>query len=615
MIRSYHTTVRRLGGRNVLAGCLFCLTILYLFGFWDKPLESLALEKFMNSGPSTSEPLNVVKSSVDWANIRFAYSPESTTPLPKGRKKVLPRVQHKFGRESRKEAHIREQKRTVVRELTRRNWESYRHYAWKKDALLPLTGGSKDQFSGWAATLVDSLDTLWIMGLKEEFDEAVAAVAEIDFGKSTSGTVNIFETTIRYLGGLIAAYDLSKRPVLLEKAVELGDMIFAGFNTPNRMPVDMMSFETAQKGTGLTVEHSVVSASPGTLSMEMTRLSQLTGDDKYYSAISRITDLFYEGRNKTALPGMFPMFVSMSHEDVTSGSVFTLAGCADSLYEYFPKMHALLSGLEPKYAALAESFIETAKKHLFFRPMVPDNADILISGNVNIQADGSPLLDPESEHLACFIGGTVALAGRLLSSRENVATGVRLARGCAYVYAAFPTGMMPERFNMIPCSDPANCTWNETTWFKGRYLRPEYKEHLPKGFTTAKDPRYILRPEAIESVFYLWRITGDKEWQDAAWNMWQAVANGTAAPHGSAAVMDVTIAKDKLPQEDYMEASSLVRPFLPLLSCYLANLSISQSFWMAETLKYFYLVFSPPDLIDLDKYVLNTEAHPFLRPT
>jgi mannosyl-oligosaccharide alpha-1,2-mannosidase len=464
-------------------------------------------------------------------------------------------VQHKFGRESKKEARIREHKRTAVRELTRRNWESYRHYAWKKDALLPLTGGSKDQFSGWAATLVDSLDTLWIMGLKEEFDEAVAAVAEIDFGTSTSGTVNIFETTIRYLGGLIAAYDLSKRPVLLEKAVELGDMIFAGFNTPNRMPVDMMSFETAQKGTGLTVEHSVVSASPGTLSMEMTRLSQLTGDDKYYSAISRITDLFYEGRNKTALPGMFPMFVSMSHEDVTSGSVFTLAGCADSLYEYFPKMHALLSGLEPKYAALTESFIETAKKHLFFRPMVPDNADILISGNVNIQADGSPLLDPESEHLACFIGGTVALAGRLLSSPENVATGARLARGCAYAYAAFQTGMMPERFNMIPCSDPANCPWNEKTWFEGKSLRPEYKEHLPKGFTTAKDPRYILRPEAIESVFYLWRITGDKEWQDYAWDMFQAVTNGTKAEFGSAAVMDVTIAKDKLPQEDYMEVS------------------------------------------------------------
>lgn len=591
MIYSYRTTVRRVGGRNIVAGVIFCIVVLYLVGFRETPLESVALAKFMNAEPSIARPLRVVKSSVDWANIKFAHPPEQITPLPKGQKKRLPRIQHKFARESAQDAQLREERRTAVRELTRSNWHNYRKYAWKKDALLPLTGGGKDQFSGWAATLVDSLDTLWIMGLKEEFDEAVEAVAEIDFGKSTTSVVNIFETTIRYLGGLIAAYDLSKREVLLQKAIELGDLIYAGFNTPNRMPVDMMSFDTAAQGSGLTVEHSVVSASPGTLSMEMTRLSQLTGDDKYYDAVARITDLFFRGQNKTALPGMFPMYVSMSQEDVTSGNVFTLAGCADSLYEYFPKMYALLGGLEPKYATLTRGFMETAKKYLFFRPMVPDNADILISGNVDVIGKANkPSLDPESEHLACFIGGTFALAGRLLDSEEDVQVGAKLARGCAYAYAAFPTGMMPERFNMVPCDDPDNCPWNEKKWFEGKALRPEWKEHLPKGFTTAKDPRYILRPEAIESVFYLWRITGEKEWQDYAWAMFQAVANGTAAEFGSAAVMDVTVKTKKLVQEDYME-----------------------SFWIAETLKYFYLALSPPDLISLDDYVLNTEAHPFLR--
>jgi mannosyl-oligosaccharide alpha-1,2-mannosidase len=564
--RPYRTVVSNPRNRNLIVACFICLTLFYLLRFDDgSASESLALEKYMNSGSSLSQPLKVVKSSVDWSNVKYRYPPGTITPLPKGRARALPRVQHSFPPESASEAQIRQDRRRAILERTRKDWNSYRKYAWKRDALLPLSAGGRDQFSGWAATLVDSLDTLWIMGLKEEFDEAVAAVAEIDFGRSTTGSVNIFETTIRYLGGLLAAYDLSKRPVLLEKAIELGDLIYGGFNTEHRMPVDMMDFEAAKRGTGLNVEYQVVSASPGTLTMEMTRLAQITGNAKYYDAISRVVDLFYDGQNKTALPGMFPMYVSMKNRDVTTGAVFTLAGCADSLYEYFPKMHALLGGLEAKYETLTRGFLKPAKEHLFFRPMLPDNADILISGNVNILTGGEPSLDPESEHLACFIGGTFALAGRLLNSEEDVQIGAKLARGCAYAYQAFPTGMMPERFNMVICEDKENCKWDEEKWVEGRSKRPEWKEHLPRGFTTAKDPRYILRPEAIESVFYLWRITGQKEWQDHAWAMWEAVANGTETRYASAAVLDVTVAKDQLPQEDYMEVSA--RTNLRVWSC------------------------------------------------
>jgi mannosyl-oligosaccharide alpha-1,2-mannosidase len=109
---------------------------------------------------------------------------------------------------------------------------------------------------------------------------------------------------------------------------------------------------------------------------------------------------------------------------------------------------------------------------------------------------------------------------------------------------------------------------------------------LPKGFTTAKDPRYILRPEAIESVLILWRITGDSWWREVAWDMFEAVAKATETPYANAAVLDVTVLGSE--KEDYME-----------------------SFWLAETLKYFYLCFADTDLISLDEFVLNTEAHPF----
>ena len=549
--------------KNVLVAIAFCLAILYFLSRPGKPSESLLLERHMNTGPPL-HPFTPARSSVDWGAVAYRHPPrEQLAQPPKPLERALPRVQHTFGKESQDARQTREARRKAVARLTRKCWESYRKYAWKQDALLPLSGNGTDQFSGWAATLVDSLDTLWIMGLRDEFDEAVAAVAEIDFGASTSPLVNIFETNIRYLGGLLAAYDLSGREVLLEKATELGDLIYGGFNTENRMPVDSINIQAASEGSGLVVENTVVSASPGTLTLELTRLSQLTGNPKYYDAITGIVDLFYRGQNRTALPGLFPMFVSMLREDVTTGGTFTLGGCADSLYEYFPKMHALLAGGDPRFVALTRGFMDAAQRHLFFRPMVPGNDDILISGNVYVDPAGVPHMDPETEHLTCFIGGTFALAGRLLGSEEHVETGARLTRGCVYAYKSFPTGMMPERLNMIPCKRNRPCTWDEEKWVAERQKRPEYKPHLPRGFTTAKDPRYILRPEAIESVFYMWRITGETEWQNAAWDMFQAVAEGTATELGSAAVLDVTVAKPQLPQEDYMEASLVVTSRAP----------------------------------------------------
>ncbi|OHX01194.1 glycoside hydrolase family 47 protein [Colletotrichum incanum] len=588
------TSYRWMRVRSLVLTLITMACLIYIIDtLWLHPrTETAMLERYMNLENIASPPVSS-KSSFDWSAVDFKYPPQTPlTPVPAGLGKgsSLPRVQHRFPSESISAARVREARRREVRQLFLKNWASYKEFAWMKDALNPISATAKDQFSGWAATLVDSLDTLWIMGLKAEFEEAVAAVATIDFSSSSSDRVNTFETNIRYLGGLMAAYDLSRRPVLLDKAVELGNMLYGAFNTEHRMPVDFINFNDAKTGKGLIVEGSVVSASPGTLSLEMTRLSQLTGDPKYYDAAAKVMDLFHDGQQKTKLPGMWPMFVSMSNRDVVSGSTFTIAGCADSLYEYLPKMIALLGGREPKYQAMTENFLKAANESLFFRPMLPGEENVLISGNVNVDSDGGKILDPESEHLACFIGGIYALAGRLLGKEEWVTVGGRLTLGCYYAYQAMPTGMMPERFNMIACERRDDCKWDEDKWDAGKKLRPEYKEHLPKGFTTAKDPRYILRPEAIESVFVLYRITGERGFQEAAWEMWKAVSNGTLVDLGNAAVLDVTRKQDPLPKEDYME-----------------------SFWLAETLKYFYLVFSPPDLISLDDYVLNTEAHPFRR--
>ncbi|KAI1396771.1 endoplasmic reticulum mannosyl-oligosaccharide 1,2-alpha-mannosidase [Hypoxylon fuscum] len=553
--------------------------------------EFTKLERHMNSEvPSTLSIIN--RSSFNWSNVSFRFPAGDMIPLPTGKSRQLPSIQARFRAETSSAKEKREAKRLEVKEVFLNDWKAYKKYAWMKDALSPISGGFLDQFSGWAATLVDSLDTLWILGLREEFDEAVTAVANIDFGISSSSRVNIFETNIRYLGGLLAAYDLSKREILLTKAIELGDLLYSAFNTENRMPVDFIEFKTAKTGEGLTVESSVVSASPGTLSLEMTRLSQITGNSKYYDAIARVMDVFYRGQNQTSLPGLWPKYVSMSAQDVTSGDQYTLGGCADSLYEYLPKEYALLGGRELKYEMMSRGFLETAKNNLLFRPMLPKNEPILIASSASVSSIGEVSLDEETEHLACYLGGVYALSGKLFDKPEYVKIGTKLSLGCVYAYRSFPTGMMPERINMVACKSFEDCEWDGARFDKEKNKQREWKDHIPLGFTTAKDPRYILRPEAIESVFIMYRITGKPIWQDLGWEMFMAIVNGTKTEMGThAAVKDVTRAAEALPQDDYME-----------------------SFWLAETLKYFYLLFSTPDIISLDDYVLNTEAHPFLRP-
>lgn len=169
----------------------------------------------------------------------FPLPSESIIQLPTGKPKAIPKIQHAFPDESAKEKIDREKKLETIKKTFLHSWSGYKKKAWMHDELSPVSGQYRDPFCGWAATLVDSLDTLWMMGLKKEFQEATKAVAEIDFTASIRNDIPLFETVIRYLGGLIAAYDLSggKYRILLDKAVELAEILIGAFDTPNRMPM------------------------------------------------------------------------------------------------------------------------------------------------------------------------------------------------------------------------------------------------------------------------------------------------------------------------------------------------------------------------------------------
>lgn len=256
-------------------------------------------------------------------------------------------------------------------------------------------------------------------------------------------------------------------------------------------------------------------------------------------------------------------------------------------------MQGLLGGVEAVYRQLYIGSMATAIKHTIYRPMVPDDADILMAGGARASFDMPSVLDPRGEHLSCFTGGMFALGGKIFDLHEHVEIGRKLTDGCIWAYNALPLGMMPEVFHMVPCKDKMDCKWNETLWRDSVYTG----QHTPpKGFASISDTRYILRPEAIESVFIMYRITGEQKYQDHAWDMFNAIINAAETLLAYAALSDITHTRAELDK-------GLIE----------IRVDSMESFWMAETLKYFYLIFSEPSVISLDEWVFNTEAHPFKR--
>ncbi|GAB7360292.1 hypothetical protein MBLNU230_g8050t1 [Neophaeotheca triangularis] len=537
----------------------------------------------------------------NWATLEQHHPVTSYHPLPTAGSTALPRIQHVFQAPDSTSAKVRQDRAKKVKQTLERCWSAYRERAWLADELTPISGSKKTTFGGWAATLVDSLDTLWIMDMKTEFWEGVNATLAIDFSDSSMDLINIFETTIRYLGGFLAAYDLSGDQRLLDKSVELAEMIYHAFDTPNRMPITRWRVHDAAEGLMQTAPNQILSAEIGSLELELTRLSQITNDPRWHDAGKRVMDVFDEQQSRSNLPGMWPLAVNAFESDFSSGTTFTLGAMADSLYEYLPKMYSLLGGSE-QYKKMYVDSMDAAIKHALYRPMLPDGADVLMSGPVHADSPAEATTMPEGQHLVCFAGGMFAMGGKLHNLPEHVEIGRKLTDGCIWTYHNSALGIMPETFATVACKDKTKCEWDEAQWEAEVLARADLPEgsaatgkevaerrRLPKGFTAMNDRRYVLRPEAIESVFYLYRITGDADLLEAAWTMFEATEKHTHTAIANAAIVDMS--DPAAPKSDSME-----------------------SFWTAETLKYYYLTFSEPELISLDEWVLNTEAHPFKRP-
>jgi mannosyl-oligosaccharide alpha-1,2-mannosidase len=267
-----------------------------------------------HDSPSRSTyPANSNDGLLHWTKRPERY-PVAVKQPPRGAAVKLPAIQANFRKytETTEVKAKRLFRQKAVKEAFLHSWNGYKTRAWSKDELSPISGSWRSSFGGWGATLVDTMDTLWIMDLKEDFAQCVEAVRDIDFTTNTEEVLNVFETTIRYMGGLIAAYDLSgkKYKILLTKARELGEILYTAFDTPNRMPMTRWHWRKAALGNNdVQASSSTLLAELGSLSLEFTRLTQLTGDAKYYDATRRIADEMERMQNTTKIPGLWPTII------------------------------------------------------------------------------------------------------------------------------------------------------------------------------------------------------------------------------------------------------------------------------------------------------------------
>ena len=170
------------------------------------------------------------------------------------------------------------------------------------------------------------------------------------------------------------------------------------------------------------------------------------------------------------------------------------------------------------------------KQKMLFQPMAPDNSDLLFPGVLS-GTSSSARLDGSMEHLSCYLGGVFALSSKLFADPSELSIAAKLTQGCVWAYGATPFGIMPEAVDLFVCRQSlVNCPWNEATFSRDVDRSGEEAGiFLPPGFARVGRPEYILRPEAIESVFIMYRITGDNKWREKGWQMFQSIQKVTRA--------------------------------------------------------------------------------------
>uniref|UniRef100_A0A8C0V8W5 alpha-1,2-Mannosidase n=1 Tax=Cyanistes caeruleus TaxID=156563 RepID=A0A8C0V8W5_CYACU len=278
-------------------------------------------------------------------------------------------------------------------------WDNYKQYALGKNELRPLTknGHIGNMFGGLrGATVIDALDTLYIMELEEEFQEAKQWV-EKSFDLNVNGEASLFEVNIRYIGGLLATYYLTGEEVFKSKALELGEKLLPAFNTPTGIPRGVINLGSGMSWSwGWASAGSSILAEFGTLHLEFLHLSELSGNPVFAEKVMNIRRVL----SRVEKPqGLYPNFLS----PVTGSWVqhhVSIGGLGDSFYEYLIKSWLMSDKKDSEAKKMYDDALEAIEKHL-----VKKSA----GGLTYIAEWRGGILDHKMGHLACFSGGMIAL--------------------------------------------------------------------------------------------------------------------------------------------------------------------------------------------------------------
>lgn len=402
-------------------------------------------------------------------------------------------------------------------------------------------------------------------------------VPTIDFTR-TSTEISLFETTIRYLGGLLSAYDLltssplasdpgfnytsAQTDAILGQAVRLADALSVAFDTPSGIPDNILIFDpttgprrVGQKTNGI--------ATIGTLVLEWTRLSDLTGNSTYARLAQRAESFLLNpqpSRIAEPFPGLLGTNVNIStglFVDSSGG----WGGGTDSFYEYLIKMYLYdpdRFGLyRDRWVLAADSSITYVASHPSTRP------DLTFLGGWR-GPRGNTTLRFSSGHLDCFDGGNFILGGLTLNSPKFTEFGLDLVKSCAETYSATTTGIGPELFSWQDSRTPLNATNNPSP------PTADAKAFYEKNGFWITNAQYVLRPEVIESMYYAYRATRDEKYREWAWAAFLAINKTTSVgdpARGYSSVENVNVQGGGR-KTDFQE-----------------------SFWFAEVLKYCWLIF------------------------
>jgi mannosidase alpha-like ER degradation enhancer 2 len=414
-----------------------------------------------------------------------------------------------------------------IRAAFQHSWGGYAAYAWGHDFLKPLSKGWKDWYGvSLNITPIDSLDTLLLMGERAEADRARRLIVETtSFDKDVF--VKNFEITIRLLGGLLSSYQMTGDAGLLRLADELGRRLLPVFESPTGMPYMFVNLKT-----GAVKEPNTNPAEVGTLILEFGTLSKLTGKPVYYDKARKALVALYDRRSGIGLVGEGINCETGAWTNPTSH----VSGAIDSYYEYLLKASLLFGDAELR--RMYDESIAAVNRYVS-----DERGGQLWYGHVDMNSANR--LATHYGALDAFLPAVLALGGDLDRARRLQESGHRM-------WTRF--GIEPERF--------------------------DYRTLV------VVDSGYPLRPEIIESAYYLYFYTHDQKYRDMGLVYLDSLDRWCRQQTGYAALDDV---ESKKPRDEM------------------------DSFFLAETLKYFYLLFAPPETLDLGQVVFTTEAHPLRR--